>query len=102
METTTIPAYAKATLILLGSIAFFFILYIGQDIIMPLVLATLLAIVVNPLVNLLSRKGLNRVLAIVIALVVALSLIAGLVYFITSQVAHFSDTFPPIKGRFDT
>ncbi len=102
MESNTIPVYLKATVILLGSIAFFYILSIGEDILMPLVLATLLAIVVNPLVNLLSRNGVNRVMAIVFALIVSLSLIVGLVYFLTSQVAHFSDTFPLIKGKFDT
>ncbi len=98
--TTTLPAYVKAASILLGLIAFFFILWIGQDIIVPLVLATLLAIVVNPLVNLLARYGLNRVLAIVTSLLLAMAIIGAVMYFMSSQIAHFSDSFPAMKGKF--
>lgn len=96
------PAYLKLTLILLGLVAFFFILWIGQDIIVPLVLATLLAIVVNPLVNLLARHGLNRVLSIVLSLLLAMAVIGGVMYFMSSQIAHFSDSFPAMKGKFQT
>ncbi len=93
------PAYVKLTLIMLGLISFFFILYVGQDILAPLIFATILAIVLNPLVNFLTRKGMNRVLAIVLALMLALAIIAGLVYFLSSQVAHFSDSFPAVKAK---
>lgn len=101
METSTgMPAYLKLTLVMLGLIAFFFILWIGQDILAPLVFATILAIVLNPLVNRFSRMGVNRVVAIVIALIVALAVIAGLIYFLSSQVAHFSESFPVVKVKF--
>lgn len=83
-----------------GLIAFFFVLYIGRDIIMPLAFAAILAIVLNPLVNLLARKGVNRVLAIAFALIVGMAIIVGLVYFLSSQVANFSDSLPQMKGKF--
>jgi predicted PurR-regulated permease PerM len=95
------PAYQKLTLILLGLVTFFFILWIGQDIIMPLVLATLLAIVVNPLVNLLARYGMNRVLSIVFSLLLAIAVIGGVMYFMSSQIAQFTDSFPAMKGKFE-
>ena len=100
MDTTNnTPAYTKATHILLGTIAFFFILWVGQDIILPLVFATILAIVLNPLVNLLSSKGLNRILSIIIVLLLALALLTGLLWFLSAQVAHFSDSFPALKQK---
>jgi predicted PurR-regulated permease PerM len=104
METTTTtttiwPAYAKASAILLGLVAFFFILWIGQDIITPLVFATILAIVLNPVVNLLSAKGVNRVLSIAIAITLAMALLGCLIWFISAQVAHFSDSFPALKEK---
>ena len=100
METTiTMPAYVKATAILLGLVTFFFILWIGQDIITPLVFATILAIVLNPIVNMFSAKGLNRVVAIAIAITLAMALLAGLIWFISAQVVHFSDSFPALKER---
>ena len=60
--TTTLPAYAKFSLISVGIVAFTYILYVGQGIIVPLIFATILSILLNPLVNFLTRKGVNRVL----------------------------------------
>ncbi len=93
------PAYLKFTQILLGLIAFFYILHIGQNILAPLVFATILAIVLNPLVNYFGRHGMNRVVAIVLALFAALVIIAGLIYFLSFQVAHFTDSFPQVRLR---
>lgn len=101
MDTTntTMPAYARAAAILLGLVAFFFILWIGQDIITPLVFATILAIVLNPLVSLLSAKGVNRVLAIALVIALAMALLGCLIWFISAQVVHFSDSFPALKEK---
>lgn len=97
--TTTLPAYTKATAILLGLVTFFFVLWIGQDIITPLVFATIIAIVLNPVVNLLTSNGVNRVMAIALVIALAMVLLGCLVWFISAQVAHFSETLPALKER---
>src|SRR6185436_10422748 len=94
-----LPVYSKLAQILLGIIAFFYILYIGQDIIIPIVFATIIAILLNPLVNYLTRKKINRVAAILIALTAAIILIGALGYFIGSQASLFTQTFPQLKER---
>lgn len=83
----------------MGLIAFFYIIYIGHDLLVPLVLAALIAILLNPLVNRLHRR-LNRVLAIVIVLLGAAILICGVIYFIASQMMTFSEAFPQFQQKF--
>ncbi|MCW3117725.1 MAG: yhhT [Chitinophagaceae bacterium] len=102
MDNTLVrlPVYSKLAQIVIGVVAFFYVLYIGQDIIIPLVFATIIAILLNPLVNLLCRKKINRVLAIFIALFIGIIVIAGVGYFIGSQMTMFSESFPQFKEKF--
>ncbi len=99
-EPLKLPLYFKLTQILVGLIAFFFILYIGRDILVPLVFATLLAILLNPIVNRLWRVGINRIVAILIAIIFGILVIGALSYFIASQVSRFSETFPQLEDKF--
>jgi predicted PurR-regulated permease PerM len=98
--SSTVAFCLKVAMLLVGLVAFFFILYIGKPILAPLIFAAILAIVLNPLVGYLTRKGVNRVVAIALALLLAIAVIAGVVYFLSSQVAHFSESFPMVKEKF--
>ena len=100
METTkNLPLYAKLTLVTIGLLAFFYILYIGQDILVPLIFATVIAILLNPVINFLCRKGMNKVVAILLVLIVALVAIGALMYFMGSQVSSFSESMPELKQK---
>lgn len=100
METKVLlPYYLKCSQIILGLLGFFYIMYIGHDIVVPIIFSTIIAILLNPLVNFLSRK-LNRIISIFIAILVAMALVAGLFYFIGSQLAMFSESFPLLKLKF--
>jgi predicted PurR-regulated permease PerM len=65
------PFYAKASFFFIGVFAFISMLYIGRAIILPLIFAIIIAIVLHPVVNLLTRFKINRVVAIIITLVVS-------------------------------
>ena len=95
------PIYMQLAQIIIGIVGFFFIIYIGQDIIVPLAFATLVAILLNPLVNYLAAHHFNRVLSIFIVLFIALILTSALIYFLASQAAMFSDAFPQLKLKFE-
>ncbi len=99
-NTTRWPIYAKLSSIIIGLVALFYIFYIGKDIIVPLVFSTIIAILLNPIVNFLCRKKLNRTIAIILSVVTTIILIAALVYFILSQAAMFSDSLPQFKQKF--
>jgi len=94
-----LPLYLKLSQVLIGTVAFFFILYIGRGIIIPLVFALILAILLNPVVNFLQRKT-NRVIAIVLVVFFALLIILAVVYFISSQVGMFSEALSQLKQKF--
>lgn len=101
-KTTQLPFYLKISQIVIGLVAFFYVLYIGQEIILPLIYATILAILLNPLVNRLHNKKVNRNLSILIILLLAMIVVGILIYFISSQASMFSDTFPQLEKKFNT
>jgi predicted PurR-regulated permease PerM len=95
-----LPVYLKIAQIFMAITLFFFILYIGQDIIIPLVFAIMISILLNPVILRLCRIKIPRVLAIIIALVVAMLLISGIFYFFITQISQFSESFPLFRKKF--
>lgn len=94
------PFYIKAPLILIGTIAFLYILYMGQGIFVPLVFALFISILVNPIVNFLTRKKVPHIIAIFIALLVVMILTGALLFFISMQFSMFAKTYPELKLKF--
>jgi predicted PurR-regulated permease PerM len=94
------PFYAKATIFLIGFIALFTILYIGQLIILPLVFATIIAIVLLPVVNIFVRMKINRVIAIMMTIILGYIVIAALVALLYSQAVMFSESWPTLVNKF--
>jgi predicted PurR-regulated permease PerM len=94
-----IPFYGKVALISICILALLFTMKIGQDIIVPLLYATIIAILLNPLVNFFTRRKFNKILAISIAVILALALVLGTTYALSSQVTMFSDTFPQLQEK---
>ena len=101
-DSVKLPVYLKLAQILMGIAVFFFILYVGQDIIIPLVFAGMIAILLNPVVLFLCRKKIPRVLAIILSLIVTMLMIAGIFYFFISQISLFSESLPRFKQKFLT
>ncbi len=97
-ENNQYPFYVKATIILFGLIMFFFSLYVLSDILVPLAFACLIAILLNPLNNKLQRK-LPRTLAIACCLLTAILLVGGIFYFLSKQIASFSESLPALKAK---
>lgn len=95
-----LPFYAKAILFLIGIYALFMMLYIAQNLIVPLIFATILAILLHPIVSFLVRKGINRVVAIVIAILLTVILIAAFGALLVSQASRFSETWPIMVDKF--
>jgi predicted PurR-regulated permease PerM len=87
-------AFALIVLCLFGGIV-----YIGQDIVVPVAFAILLSVLLLPANQFLEKKKFPRVMAILLSLTVAIILIAALIYFISTQVASFTDDIPAIKKQ---
>ncbi len=74
-------------------------LYFGRDVIVPVVLAGLLAFVLHPLVTRLARLGLPRTLAVLGASALALALIASLGMFVTGQARQLAAELPTYQAN---
>jgi len=99
-ESFKVPFYAKASLILIGLFTFVSILFIAQSIIVPIVYATIIAILLNPLVQFFVNKKLNLFLSIFLVLgSVALIIFIGFAL-LSTQLDEFSDALPSILDKF--
>lgn len=93
------PFYAKASIFLVGSFAFITMLYIAQNIIVPLVFAIIISIVLLPIVDFFVRRKINRVIAIIITLFITLLVITGFCMLIYSQASLFSESWPILVNK---
>lgn len=99
-EELKIPSYAKATIYLIGLFALFTILYIARSIIVPLVFATIVAIVLNPVVNFFVRIRINRVVAIAVTLLITFLIMVSFGALLISQISRFSESLPILVDKF--
>ncbi len=95
------PFYLKSTVVLFGLILVCFALFNLQDILAPIAFALVFAILLNPLVGKLQRRGVHRVVAISLALVLAIIVVGGILVFISTQVISFGDNLPQLKIKFN-
>lgn len=96
------PFYAKVSLILIGLYAFVSMLSIAQGIILPLLYATIIAILISPAVNLLVRLRFNRTVSIAIVLVIAIAVLFTIIGLISSQADRLSNAWPQLTEKFNT
>ena len=102
MSTDKKPIFLiRAALFLVGVYFLISILYLAQGIILPLIYATIIAIVASPLVEFLVRKKLNRALAVTIVLFIALLVASGIVAIIVSQVSILNHAWPKLVIKFN-
>ncbi len=100
MNNIKVPFYAKATLIIIGLYAFINVLYITQDIIVPILGSAIIAIVLSPLVDSLVKKKLNTILSISIVITLASISVIICVLLLSSQISVFTESFPLLIDKF--
>ncbi len=100
MEQKQYPFYLKSTVILFGIILCIYSLLNLRDILVPIAFAIIIAILLNPLFNKLVSFKIPRVIAIFLSLLMAILVFGGILYFLSSQIANFSDTLPTLNEKF--
>ena len=100
MDKIKIPFYARAALIFIGLIAFISILYIAREIIVPVLYATIFAILLSPMVDLLVKRKVNRVLSITVTMIGVSVIIILLCILLSYEFSVFTDTFPRLLDKF--
>lgn len=95
-----VPFYAKVALIFISAFALSLAMYVGQHIIVPILYASMIAILLNPFVNYMIRKNINKIIAISIAVVLTILLLVSAIYVVSAQLTLFSETYPQLKEKF--
>lgn len=95
------PFYLRSTVILFGLILISFALANLRGILIPFSFALFLAILLNPLADLLQVWKIPKVPAILLSLIIAIVLIAGIWYFLATQMMHFTDQLPALQRKMD-
>ena len=97
-----IPLFAKIVLIIIGLFVFFTIMFIAQRIIVPIVFAIIIAIVLHPAVNWLTRLKINRIIAIGLVFLVASLILVAFGTLMVSQIQRFSESWPILSEKINT
>jgi len=91
------PFYHKLSHSLIALALITLTIYLGQDILVPLAMAGLLAVLLRPVESWLTRLGLPKVLSISLAVTFAILIVAGIAVLLSMQLADFSDEWPKLK-----
>lgn len=94
-----LPFYQKFSLNLISVVILSITIYYGQDMLVPLLFAILLATLLLPVTNLLAKKGFPRTLSILLPIFLSITLGGAILYFLSSQILNFTDDLPAIQER---
>ena len=100
-KSIKLPFSARLALVFINLFAIVFSLYIAQGILIPIIMATIFAVLLNPIVNYLESKKINKLVAISITVFVGLLIVLGLLFFLVSQATSFSEALPMLKTKFN-
>ncbi|HEY9168893.1 MAG TPA: AI-2E family transporter [Lutibacter sp.] len=99
-KSLNLPFYVKTTILLIGIFVFISMLYIAQDIIVPLIFSVMIAVLLHPIVNFFVRIRINRVVAIIFTLFLTVLFTALLAALIFRQASIFLETWPDMVDKF--
>lgn len=95
------PFYIKSTVIIFGLVLICYALFNLKGILAPIAFSFIIAILLNPMVGKLQRKGVHKVVAIFLSLLLALLVVGGILFFISSQIMNFGENLPQLKIKFN-
>lgn len=100
MPVKEYPFYLKSTIILFGLVLLTIVLFFLQEVLEPLAFALIIAILLNPVYNWLLNHKVPNIISIVITLLIAMIVFGAIMYFLSAQIAKFTDTLPLLKQKF--
>ncbi len=94
------PFYTKLAMILVGTIALFYIIISGKSILAPLLFALLFSMLLLPIAGFLEKKlRFHRGLASFLSVLLLMLMIAAVLYIVISQVSNLSENWPHFKTQ---
>ena len=94
------PFYAKLAFVLVSLISIFFVFYIAQGIIVPLLVAVLFAILLRPIMLFLKSKlRFPHILAVIVSVLLFVVFIIGIITFLSWQISDFVSDWDKIQSN---
>jgi len=91
------PITVRRAVELLGLYFLGTIIFIGADVITPVVMAFFLSIILLPIYRVLKRRGFGEGFSIALSLLVLILVVALIIWFFSSQITRLAADFPQIK-----
>lgn len=96
-DTIKLPFYAQVAFILVILISSGYLFYVGQDVLIPVMMSFLFAVLLRPVVLFLKKIYFPHVLAAIVSVLVFVLIIAGIVAFMSVQISEISSDFNKIE-----
>ena len=101
-NTIKFPFYIRLSFMVISLIGITYILYMGNSILIPILMAFLLAVLLLPIVHFLNSKlRFPNVLSSSIAVLLFVSLIIGIFVFLSYEISDIADDFASIRKNID-
>lgn len=89
-----IASASQRSLIVIATGVVLALLYFGKDVLVPIILALILALLMAPFVRLLQKMRLGHTYAVIIATLLLATVATGLMTVIGSQIVHLAESLP--------
>lgn len=99
MEGSKLPLTVRRAIELMGLYFLGTIVFIGRDVITPLVMAFFLSIILLPVYRHLRKRRLPEGLSIALSLLLLIIVLVLIVWFFSSQISNLAADFPQIKSN---
>jgi predicted PurR-regulated permease PerM len=90
----------KYSIIILGLVALFFVIYIAQGILIPLIFSFIIAILFSPIVIFFTKFRVPKVIAITLTILLVSCVSILFLILLASQLTKFSESFPVLLENF--
>jgi len=94
------PFYVRTTVFLVGVYIFMSILYIGQEILIPITFSGIISILLSPAVNFLEKKKFGKVGSIIVPLIIVIAITICLFAILLSEGGLFNKAMPMLQNKF--
>jgi predicted PurR-regulated permease PerM len=101
MESVKHPFYHRLSLNLISIALLIAAVYLGKDVVLPILFSILLATLLLPIYKFLLGKKFPRPLAILLPLIVSLVLVFSIAFLLSKQIIKFFDDLPTLNERVD-
>ena len=99
-QLTSLPFSARLSYYLIAIIASTYIFYVGQDVIIPLLLSIFFAIILQPIVNFLKNKiGIPKVIGALVTVALLVAIIIGIFIYISLQIGDIVSDIDKIQSN---